>query len=153
MNRLPSIIDGGAYRVLLLEGINDFPDYQAALTAMGTMVDYASRRRGLRVYLATVPPQNPSPVGCPDTLGGKWACVVPYNEGLRNIAAGRGIPLVDVYAAFHRDVTTLIDCDGLHPTPAGYQVIADTFFQKIRETMEVSPQTLMSKGPLVRRSR
>ena len=60
---------------------------------------------------------------------------------------------MDVYAAFHRDVTTLIDCDGLHPTPAGYQVIADTFFQKIRETMEVSPQMLMSKGPLVRWSR
>jgi lysophospholipase L1-like esterase len=153
VNRLPSIIDGGAYRVLLLmEGVNDFPDYQAALTAMGTMVDYASRRRGLRVYLATEPPQNPSPVGCPDRLGGNWASVAPYNDGLHKLATN-GIELVDVYAAFHGDVTTLIDCDGLHPTPAGYQVIADTFFQKIRETMEAPSQTLTSKVPIVRRSR
>jgi lysophospholipase L1-like esterase len=153
-NRLPSIIDGGAYRVLLLmEGVNDFPDYHAALTAVEQMVEYASARRGLRVYLATEPPQNPSPVGCPDTLGGNWAFVVPYNDGLRDIATRRGIALVDVYTAFHGDITTLIDCDGLHPTPAGYQVIADTFFQKIRETMEVSPQTLRSNRPLIRRSR
>jgi lysophospholipase L1-like esterase len=153
VNRLSSIIDGGAYRVLLLmEGVNDFPDFQTALTAMGWMVDYASRRRGLRVYLATVPPQNPSPVGCPDKLGVNSAAVAPYNEGLHKLATN-GIELVDVYAAFHGDVTTLIDCDGLHPTPTGYQVIADTFFQKIRETMEAPSQTLTSKMPIVRRSR
>jgi lysophospholipase L1-like esterase len=153
-NRLPSIIDGGAYRVLLvMEGVNDFPDYQVALTAIGMMVDYASRRRGLRVYVATEPPQNPSPVGCPDRLGGNWASVAPYNDGLRSFATSRGIDLVDVYAAFHGDVTTLIDCDGLHPTPAGYQVIADTFFQTIRETMEASPETMTFKIPVVRRSR
>jgi len=153
VNRLPSIIDGGRYRVLLLmEGVNDFPDYRAALTAIGAMVDYASRRRGLRVYLATEPPQNPSPVGCPDKLGNAVS-VALYNDGLHSIATSRGIDLVDVYTAFHGDVTTLIDCDGLHPTPAGYQVIADTFFQKIRETMEASPETMTSKMPMVRRSR
>jgi lysophospholipase L1-like esterase len=153
-NRLPSIIDGGAFRVLLvMEGVNDFPDYRAALTAIASMVDYASRRRGLRVYLATEPPQNPSPVGCPDRLGGNWASVVPYNDGLHSIATSRGIDLVDVYEAFHGDVTTLIDCDGLHPTSAGYRVIADTFFQKIRETMETSPETMASRMPVVRRSR
>jgi lysophospholipase L1-like esterase len=137
-NRLPSVIDGGAYSVLLLmEGVNELPNYQAALGAMGSMVQYASKRRGLRVYLATEPPENPAPVGCPDKLGGNWAFVAPYIDGLRAIAATQGVTLVDVYTAFDGDTTTLIDCDGLHPTPAGYQVIADTFFKAIRGTLEM----------------
>ena len=137
--RLPSVIDGGRYSaVLLMEGVNDFPDYRAALAGMSDMVQYASKRRGLRVYLATEPPENPSPVGCPDKLGGNWAFVAPYNDGLRSIAASQGVTLVDVNAAFNGDVTTLIDCDGLHPTPAGYQLIADTFFKSIQSTLEVA---------------
>jgi lysophospholipase L1-like esterase len=151
--RLPSVIDGGAYSVLLLmEGVNDFPNYQAALGAMGWMVQYASKRRGLRVYLATEPPENPAPVGCPEKLGGKWAFVAPYNDGLRSIAASQGITLVDVYAAFNGDTTTLIDCDGLHPTPAGYQVIADTFLTAIRYSLEV-PSTPTSTALRIAPSR
>src|SRR5262249_16435939 len=114
--RLPSVIDGGRYSALLLmEGVNDFPNYQAALGAMSSMVQYASKQRGLRVFLATEPPENPTPVGCPDKLGGNWAFVAPYNDGLRAIASSQGATLVDVNAAFNGDVTTLIDCDGLHP--------------------------------------
>lgn len=137
VSRLPTIIDGGAYKVLLLmEGANDFPNYQSALGAMRSMVQYG-KRRSMRVYVATLPPQNPFPVGCPDKLGGNWAFVSPYNDGLHDIANSEGVPLVDVHAAFGGDVTTLIDCDGLHPTPAGYQVIADTFFKSLKQTLEV----------------
>jgi lysophospholipase L1-like esterase len=136
VNRLPTVIDGGAYKVLLLmEGANDLPDYQAALGAMRQMVQYG-KRRGMLVYLANLPPQNPFP-SCTPNRGGNWAFVSPYNDGLRDIANSEGVPLVDVHTAFHGDNTTLVDCDGLHPTPAGYKVIADTFFQSIQATLEV----------------
>jgi len=138
--RLPSVIDGGRYKVLLLmEGVNDFPNYQSALGAMRTMVEYG-KRRGLLVYLATLPPENPNTNAC-GKRGGNWAYVDPYNTGLRDLANAEGISLVDVYAAFGGDTTTLIDCDGLHPTPAGYQVIADTFFKSIQATLEVPSST------------
>jgi len=136
--RLPSVIDSGRYKVLLLmEGVNDFPNYQSALGAMRTMVEYG-KRRGEIVYLATVPPENPNTNAC-GKRGGNWAYVDPYNSGLRSLASAEGVTLVDVNAAFGGDTTTLIDCDGLHPSPAGYQVIADTFFKSIQSTLEVPP--------------
>jgi lysophospholipase L1-like esterase len=136
VSRLPTIVDGGAYSVLLLmEGANDFPDYQSALGAMRQMVQYG-KRRSMRVYLATLPPENPFP-SCTPNRGGNWAFVSPYNDGLKDIANAENVTLVDVHTAFNGDTTTLIDCDGLHPTPAGYQVIADTFFKSIQQTLEV----------------
>lgn len=140
LNRLPTIIDGGAYRVLLLmEGVNDFPNYQTALINMQSMVRYAKRRSEL-IYLGTVPPQRPTGNTCVNR-GGNWAFVEPYNSGLRSIAAAEGVTLVDVYADFHGDTTTLIDCDGLHPTAAGYTVIATSFFTAIKATLEVPVTT------------
>jgi lysophospholipase L1-like esterase len=91
----------------------------------------------IKVYLATLPPENPSTSAC-GKRGGNWAFVAPYNDLLRGIAASEGVTLVDVNAAFNGDTTTLIDCDGLHPTPAGYQVIADTFFKALQTTLEVT---------------
>jgi lysophospholipase L1-like esterase len=157
--RLPSVVDGGLYQVLLLmEGVNDFPDYQSALNAMKSMVEHA-KGRNMKVYLATEPPENPNPVGCggsESVLSQNWQYVSPYNSGLSDLANAEGIPLVDVHAAFNGDVTTLVDCDGLHPTPAGYQVIANTFFKSIESTLEVTstptPTTLRKIAP-VRRSR
>jgi len=154
VSRLPTIVDGGAYKVLLLmEGVNDFPDYQSALGAMRNMVEYG-KRRGLLVYLATVPPENPNTNAC-GKRGGNWAFVDPYNDGLRSLASSEGVQLVDVNAAFGGDTTTLIDCDGLHPTPAGYQVIADTFYKSIQQTLEVAstPTSTSFRIAPVRKSR
>ena len=155
VGRLPTVIDGGLYKVLLLmEGVNDFPNYQSALGSMQTMVEYG-KRRGLLVYLATVPPENPNTNAC-GKRGGNWAFVDPYNSGLRNLASSEAITLVDVNAAFGGDTTTLIDCDGLHPTPAGYQVIANTFFKSIQTTLEVTSSptsTVFRKTAPARRSR
>ena len=155
LNRLPTVIDGGLYKVLLLmEGVNDFPNYQSALGAMKSMVEYG-KRRSMLVYLATVPPENPNTSAC-GKRGGNWAYVDPYNSGLRSLASSEAIPLVDVNAAFGGDTTTFIDCDGLHPTPAGYQVIANTFYKSIQSTLEVpsnpTPTTFRKTAP-VRRSR
>jgi lysophospholipase L1-like esterase len=68
---------------------------------------------------------------------GGAALVVPYNTALKVVAAQESVTLVDVYQAFGGDVTTLIDCDGLHPTSAGYDVIAEAFFRAIQQSLEV----------------
>ena len=46
--------------------------------------------------------------------------------------------LVDVYAALSTNVPAYIGGDGLHPTPAGYQRMAETFFDAIRQHLEVT---------------
>jgi lysophospholipase L1-like esterase len=135
-SRLSGALAIGSFQALLLmEGVNDFPETSRPLAAMRQMVQ-TGNSRGLRVFLATLPPENPFGT-CPPNHGGNWAFVVPYNDGLRSIAASQNAVLVDVYSAFNGDTTTLVDCDGLHPTAAGYQRIAETFFKSIQQELEV----------------
>jgi lysophospholipase L1-like esterase len=148
-SRLSGELAAGSFQaVLLMEGANDFPDTSHALGAMRAMVQNATGR-GLRVLLATLPPENPFNT-CQPNHGGNWAFVVPYNDGLRSIASSQNAVLVDVYAAFNGDTSTLIDCDGLHPTALGYQRIADAFFKSIQQVFEqpvTATPTILSLPP------
>jgi lysophospholipase L1-like esterase len=130
--------------LLLLEGANDLgKDSSVVLPAalnVTTMIR-TGKARGLRVFVGTLPPQSltaPSGSGpsCIARNGGA-GLVVQYNTAMKVVAGQEGVTLVDVYQAFNGDVTTLIDCDGLHPTAAGYDVIAETFFKAIKQTLEV----------------
>ena len=132
--------------LLLMDGNNDLLQQDtvamlAAANAMRQMVRDAKSRR-VQVLLATLPPQNPD--GCCPRRGVGAPLVVPYNDNLKLIAAGEGVALVDVYQAFNGDTTTLIDFDGLHPTGAGYQRIADTFFDIIKARLEVPAATTVT---------
>jgi lysophospholipase L1-like esterase len=158
-SRLSGVLAGAGYEALLLmEGANDLIEGDAravgpAVSAMQFMVRDA-RSRGIRVFLATLPPQNP--LACCPRRGSGAALVEPYNSQLRSLA-GEGVTLVDVYPAFNGDTTTLIDFDGLHPTAAGYQRIADTFFKSITQTLESpptltwDPRAMVTGGFLIRR--
>ena len=152
--RLSGALANGSYQALLLmEGANDIADrdsrtMQRALDAVRSMVQIA-KGRGLKVFLATLPPQNPN--GCCPNRGLSATMVVPYDDGLRAIAGSENVPLVDVYQAFGGDTTTLVDFDGLHPTAAGYQVIADTFFASIKQNLEQRPATVPVLTPFARR--
>jgi lysophospholipase L1-like esterase len=143
--RLPSVLASGYQVLLLMEGDNDINDSTSgavrdrALGNMRSMVRIA-RSRGLRVLLATLPPQNP--LACCPRRGTGDVLLPSYNDGIRSIASSEGATLVDVFTAFNGDVTTLIGPDGLHPTAAGYQVIAAAFFNAIRATLEERPATL-----------
>ena len=59
------------------------------------------------------------------------------NDRIRTTAAGEGAVLVDLYSALATDVTRYIGLDGLHPTEAGYQRIAETFDAAVRANLEV----------------
>ena len=70
-----------------------------------------------------------------------------FNNQIRTLAAAEHVVLVDNFAAFMAvgDYRTLInpaDVNHLHLTPAGYQIVADTFFAAIQARFEVSSQTL-----------
>jgi lysophospholipase L1-like esterase len=140
-SRLRGVLSRNSYDALLLmDGANDLGDRdlaaaQQAVGAMRSMVQFA-KGRGMKVFLATLPPQNPN--GCCPNRGLAWSLVVPYNDALKGVASSEQVPLVDVYEAFGGDITTLVDFDGLHPTPSGYQRIADEFFKSIRQNLEQS---------------
>ena len=97
------------------------------------MIDLA-KSRGLRVFLATIPPENPNGF-CPSDRGTNWMLVAPYNAKVRALAATRNVPLVDVEVAFGGNLS-LLSLDGLHPDPSGYAVIANTFFTAIKAALE-----------------
>ena len=121
--------------VLLLEGANE-------LRALGTRgvptaahaIDGMARRvrnYGAHLFVATLPPPrvggvNAIPASLIDSLNGR----------IRGIVAGEDAVLVDLHGALSTDVTRYIGTDGLHPTEAGYQRIAETFFAAIRSALE-----------------
>lgn len=135
-------VTGGSYDVvLLMEGVNDLSGSDqskvaGAAGALQVMVQTV-KNQGLRVFLATIPPENPNASG-PFNRSGNAPSVVPLNNAIRLIAATAQIPLVDVYTAFGGDLSLLSD-DGLHPNAQGYQRIAETFLTTIRQNLEVAP--------------
>jgi lysophospholipase L1-like esterase len=145
--RFVSYTSTGQYNVvLLMEGANDLAnqDNSSVMAGLGQMIDDA-RGRGMHVFLATIPPENPS--GCCPDRGVEAPLVAPFNDQVRSLAASKGIPLVDVYQAFGGDLS-LLGFDGLHPTPAGYQLMASTFFTSIKQNLEVPPEAPTSARPL-----
>jgi lysophospholipase L1-like esterase len=122
--------------VLLMDGANDINNgpvaISPAIAALDTMGSHAAAK-GLPVFLATIPPENPA-----GKSGGGAPFVDQLNARIVSLAASRQWTLVDVNAAFHGDLT-LVGPDGLHPTDAGYQVIAQTFFDRVVAKLEQLP--------------
>jgi lysophospholipase L1-like esterase len=141
-SRYGGFISSGLYdSVLIMDGANDLGDRDASIepaviAALRKMIDDA-KNRGMRPVLGTLPPANPNGC-CPLNRGLAWSLVPGFNDRLRDLASSEGIPLADVYQAFNGDVTTLIGPDGLHPTAAGYDRIASTFFAAIRGAFETT---------------
>ena len=122
--------------VLLMEGSNDIAlgedgAASGAAREISIMVGEA-RRRGLPVFLATIPPGRPG--------GGKTIPTIyltDYNNRMRAAASSGGATLVDINAALATDVNRYIGVDGLHPNELGYAKIAETFYNAIRSQFEL----------------
>jgi lysophospholipase L1-like esterase len=150
--RFSNVIGFGRYDVvLLMEGANDLADrdarvYDVVITSLQAMMRDA-RSRGVRPYLATIPPQ---------VQGGSralaWSLVAPFNDRVRALAASEGVTLVDVYANLVTNTNLYINNDGEHLTEQGYAKIADVFFTALRTTLE-RPPTLSFTPPRVGFSR
>jgi lysophospholipase L1-like esterase len=135
--RLPSVLAATRPQVvLLLAGANDLEalpngtGLNNAIVGLQTMVRTA-RTSGAAVFLATLPPVRPG-----GRLSLNVSLVQSLNATIRTGAPVEGATLVDLDAAMAPNVATLIGVDGLHPTEAGYQRMAEAFFTAIRTTFE-----------------
>jgi len=143
--RLPSALTEKAPEViLLLHGANDLLNNPSDATVqyisdrLGQMVRVCKARVAApnRVMLATFPPQF---VGNPPNRGSGWALVPGLNQKIGAVAQSEGATLVDLYTPMNADVKRYIGRDGLHPTEAGFTLMAQTFAAVIQEKFEVKP--------------
>ena len=69
---------------------------------------------------------------------GAGADFVPeLNQRIAAVASSEGATLVDLYTPLSADIKRYIGADGLHPTEAGFTLIAQTFSAAIKDTFEV----------------
>jgi lysophospholipase L1-like esterase len=148
LSRLPGELSVTNAEVLLLqEGVNDLnvggeAAEQPALDNLRSMIRRASDR-GLRVFVGTLLPQRPGHL-----RANAYPYISDFNTKLNAMAANEGATVVDLYQAFLPQVDTLIGDDGLHPTEAGYRLMASTFFDSIKSRLELttpSPATLVTR--------
>lgn len=135
VKRLPDVLDTHRPNVLLLmHGANDLRrDADAGIPhvigSLETMIGEA-QRRGIVVMVATLPPQNPA------GSRGDGADELPFlNREIVKMAADEGATLVDLFGALGT-WQGYIGVDGLHPTPAGYEKIAQVWFEAIKAKFE-----------------
>jgi lysophospholipase L1-like esterase len=138
------LADDRPQSVLIMDGANDLLNLQAAgipgaITALNTMGLHAAAK-GALVFLATLPPSDPKKL-----RGSGAPFVASLNAQIASLAAAHQWTLVDVNGAFKGDLT-LIGPDGLHATDAGYQVIAQAFYDRIVGRLEL-PATASLLGP------
>jgi lysophospholipase L1-like esterase len=134
--RLPRVISSDAPQVLLLQeganNVNGGNPAESIVVANGlrSMIQVA-RSRGIQVFLATLLPQRTG--GCRARAA---SLIAPTNDLIRGVASAEGATLVDLYQAFVGMESTLLGIDGLHPSEAGYDKMAQAFFEAIRQKLE-----------------
>ena len=139
-SRLPGVLDDDRPEVLLLqEGINNIRGVSTSrLAADFRAMVQSARERNVEVLAALV-----LPVGAnrETSRPGSLAAIDAFNAEIRRIAHELGLgDAVDLYTPFAAD-GSLLGADGLHPTEAGYQRIAEIFFQAIIDRWEMSPES------------
>lgn len=120
--------------LLLLEGFNNLG--RDGASGVSEIVD--TLRRDIRVakqaevafvFVSTLTPPGPGFRALDREL------IEEVNAELRRVVPIEGAILVDSYPLFLGRESTLIASDGLHLTPAGNQVLAESFFTAIRSTI------------------
>lgn len=165
--RLTRVLDAERPDVLLLlDGANDllcaagstaFTGYPACghqdpfaaipviVGALEAMVNTA-QSSDIRVLLANFPPQDAS------RQRGAGAPAVPdLNAEIAGVAGRTGATLVDLFNGLGGTPASAIGVDGLHPTAAGYDRIAELWFDVIRREFERPAQAVVPTLDVKRR--
>lgn len=144
--RLPSVLAGcRPDTLLLLEGINDLSDGGYSMSAMTqvtaalqTDIQNASAAGVPFVFVGTLLPEGTCSMTTCRGSNLHNPAIASANSLIAAMVASQsagGAVLVDLNAAYTAvdspNFTTLIDTDGLHPTPAGNTVTAQTFLSAI----------------------
>ncbi len=155
MTRLPGVLKACALDTLiLLEGVNDFDAGVTSSTIVSflqTDIDNA-KVAGLKfVFIGTLLPQRDC---VPDGTVIECAVLHADNAGINNLntaiksmAGVHGAIAVDLNAAFKLAdpaFVNLISSDGLHPTTAGFNLIAQTFYNAMIANVPVVAARLPS---------
>jgi lysophospholipase L1-like esterase len=120
---------------IVLEGTNDLlvgDDPHRAVDNMHSMID-AVRAAGAIPILGTIPP-----LCCNVDSSHPPSATLAYDQDLRALAANSGVDLIDFYSAFTGGPEAGYDPgrglihapEGIHPTAAGYDVMAEAAHQK-----------------------
>jgi len=132
--------------LLLQEGINDLhgldfygiPYNQGIANLVRALREMSleARSRGVHVFLGTLLPERADSCrafAVPPKA--KEDLITPTNNQIRSMAAAEGIDLIDLAMIFNGHDSWLGQ-DGLHPTEAGYNAMANAFFEAIRTKFE-----------------
>ena len=119
--------------VLLLEGVvdvnNPHPKFAQARTNLKEMMRVV-KGEGIPVIIGTVPPLND------DGFRIRGIENIPtLNDIIREEAKAEGVPVADHDQAA-RNNEGLQGPDGLHPNDAGYEVMAQTWFEEIQKLID-----------------
>jgi lysophospholipase L1-like esterase len=139
-NRIASVLEKYEPNgLLLLEGINDMnfgASPTATAAAVVSIVDVA-RTYNVTVLLGLMPQTYESVYPNGQERSQSADLIVPFNNELRRLTAGmQNVHIVDLYSAFGTN-RSLMGADGLHPTEAGYEVMAAKFVQAIESVFRV----------------
>jgi lysophospholipase L1-like esterase len=155
VERLPGVLEADRGDVLLLlDGYNNLlaectPDRSASAACARKIDDVVAGIReciriarvsayGIKyVFVSTITPPGPLVGGRDRRIAGD--AVVRTNAALAAMVGTQGATLVDTYARFVGHEAEYVDEDGLHLRPAGYQAMAQAFFDVIRQTVSATP--------------
>ena len=136
-DRYPAALRQSNAQVLILQGgANDLNTEGArSITDIVTRLERITRDaqgRRVSVILATLTPQRPG-----STKGTTSpADIRTINARILDLCRRYQTGCADLYTAFGGEQSPLIGTDGLHPTPAGCDLIAETYFEVIRRLFE-----------------
>ena len=134
-DRLPDSLTVRPSYTLIHYGTNDWNQGECktnppcfTIDSLRTMVRDVKHRQGLPV-LATIIPANPAIL---ETQPDRNQWVAAMDARIRDLARQEGAVLADLEAAFLREPTMpRLFADHVHPSDAGYEVMAQAFFEAL----------------------
>lgn len=134
LSRISSVIRAErAKTIFLMEGTNDVKDTDISMnTAAFNLKKMAERCLdfGMSVFLASIIPKQPWEGLIKDRI-------LELNDNLKSIASGLNINFVDQFKAFinYSDKWQKLYSDATHPNEKGYQLMAETWYEALVESM------------------